>query len=146
MSNKAIFRLAVIGILVFDFTIVGMGMFFDNGELDASWELLPEFFDWFSIIENHLVVSISILVAILAVSIVSLVGVLLFKPWGRGFYLVTTLLMFPVSVIAGPAIYYGWETALFDLASMFHGAIILSMFLQPIASEFSGVNKFDLPR
>jgi hypothetical protein len=38
--------------------------------------------------------------------------------------------------MTGPAIFYGWESALFDFASMFHGAIILSMFLQPIASEF----------
>lgn len=136
MSNRAIFRLAVIGILIFDFAIAGIVMFFDNGALDAAWELLPEFIDWFSLYENHPVMLVSSLVFILAVSIISLVGVLMFKAWGRWLYLGATISIFPISVIAGPAIFYGWETALFDFASMFHGAVILSMFLQPIASEF----------
>jgi hypothetical protein len=136
VSNRAIFRLAVIGILLFDFAIVGIAMLFDNGALDASWELLPEFIDWYSLFENHLVILVSSLVFILAVSIISLVGVLMFKAWGRWLYLGATISIFPISVITGPAIFYGWEIALFDFANMFHGAVILSMFLQPIANEF----------
>lgn len=136
MSNRAIFRLAVIGILIFDFAIAGIVMLFDNGALDASWELLPVSIDWYSLFENHLVITVSILVFILALSIISLVGLLMFKAWGRWLYLATTLLILPISIISGPAIFYGWEIALFDFANMFHGAVLLSMFLQPIASEF----------
>ncbi len=136
MSNRIIFRLAVIGILIFDLASGGIIMFFDNGGLDAAWELLPETFDWNSLIKDHLVLSISILAIIFVISILSLVGVLLFKTWGRWLYLTVTLLIFPFSIIAGPVINYGWETALFDFANMCHGAINLSMFLQPIANEF----------
>ncbi len=136
MSNRVIFRLVVVGILIFDFAIAGIVMFFDNGALDAAWELLPEFFDWYSLFENHLVMFVSTLVLILALAIISLIGVLMFKAWGRWLYLVVTLLALPISVTLGPTISYGWEVALFDLLNMFHGAVILSMFLQPIASEF----------
>jgi len=145
VSNRAIFRLAVIGILIFDFVIAGIVMLFDDGALDASWELLPEFFDWYSLFQDNVVLSVSILVLILALSIASLVGVLLFKVWGKWLYLATTILIFPISVITGPAIFYGWETALFDFASMCHGAIILSMFLQPIANEFSESHMKNFP-
>ena len=141
MSNRAIFRLAVIGILIFDLASGGIITFFDDGSLDAAWELLPETFDWNSLIEEYLVLTISILAIILVMSILSLVGVVLFKAWGRWLYLTVTLLIFPFSIIAGPVINYGWETALFDFANMFHGAIILSMFLQPIASEFKSSDK-----
>ena len=143
MSNKTKFRLVVLGVLMYEFAIGGALILFDSGELDAALELLPETFDYYSLVENHFILSVSMAVIIMGMLISSIIGVLLFKNWGRWLYLGCALLIFPVSIISGPTIYYGWESALWDFANMLNGAIVLSMFLQPIANEFNKSSKKD---
>ncbi|BFM48775.1 hypothetical protein [Marinomonas sp. THO17] len=140
MSNRVIFRLAVIGLLIAELAI-GVALYFlDSGALDAAWEQLPESIDWYTYLESNFVTSVALLILLLVAILGSLVGVLLFKNWGRWLYLGSTVLIFPVSIFTGPTIYYGWENAVWDITSMVNGALILSMFLPPISNEFNKVS------
>ena len=71
----------------------------------------------------------------------SLVGMLLFRNWGRWLYLVSIALSLPVLVFTGPTIYCVWKSALWDTASMVNGAIMLVMFLPPISNEFNKLSQ-----
>ncbi|MCX4030235.1 hypothetical protein H0A36_26490 [Endozoicomonas sp. SM1973] len=139
MSNRAIFRLAVIGLLVFELAISVALYFFDDGALDPAWEILPQAIDWQSYLESNLTISIIAGLSLIIVLLASLVGMLMFKSWGRWLYLISTLLIFPVTIVTGPTIYYGWEVALWDIVNMVNGAIMLAMFLPPISNEFNRV-------
>ncbi len=137
MSNRVIFRLAVIGLLIAELAI-GVALYFlDTGALDSAWEQLPESIDWYTYLESHFVTSVALLILLLVAILGSLVGVLLFKNWGRWLYLGSTVLIIPVSIFTGPTIYYGWESAVWDITSMLNGALMLSMFLPPISNEFN---------
>lgn len=143
MSNRVIFRLAVIGLLIAELAI-GVALYFlDTGALDAAWEKLPESIDWYTYLESHFVTSVALLILLLVAILGSLVGVLLFKNWGRWLYLGSTVLIIPVSIFTGPTIYYGWESAVWDITSMLNGALMLSMFLPPISNEFNKASQND---
>jgi hypothetical protein len=137
MSNRTAFRLIIIGLVVFELAIGYVSYFFDDGTLDSAWELLPETVNWYPYFETHFITSIVVVFLLILVIVASLVGVLLFRNWGRWLYLSSTVLIFPVSLFTGPTIYYGWESALWDTANMANGAIMLSMFLPPISKEFN---------
>ena len=137
MSNRAVFRLAVIGLLVFELAIgASLYFFFDYEALEPALELLPESANWYSYLDNDF---LPLIIAILLVIVViaSVIGVLLFKNWGRWLYISSTLLALPVYCFTGPDIYYGWESALWEVASMANGALMLAMFLPPISHEFN---------
>jgi hypothetical protein len=94
---------------------------------------------------NFTILAIVGFLLVLAI-IASFIGVLLFRNWGRWFYLGSTILIYPVSIFIGPTIYYGWESALWDTANMVNGAIMLSMFLPPINNEFNKSNQPDVKK
>lgn len=143
MSNRTRFRMAVIGILFLEIAIAVALYFLDDGSLDSAWEMLPESFDWFVFVESNFVISILSGMLILFLLITSLVGVLLFRDWGRWLYLGSTLLLFPIYLFSGPTIYYAWESALWDITCMAEGAILVSMFLPPISNEFNKLSPQD---
>ncbi len=145
MSNRAVFRLALIGILVYELAIGAALYFFDDGTLDPAWELLPETVGWHIYFESHFMASVAIGGVVILLLVAGLVGVLLFRNWGRWLYLGSNVLIFPISIFSGPIIYYGWESVLWDTASMANGAIMLAMFLPPISSEFNKQSKQDKP-
>lgn len=143
MSNRVIFRFAVIGLLIAELAI-GVALYFlDTGDLDAAWDQLPESIDCYTYLESHFVTSVTLLILLLVAILGSLVGVLLFKNWGRRLYLGSTVLIIPVSIFTGPTIYYGWESAVWDITSMLNGALMLSMFLPPISNEFNKASQDD---
>ena len=137
MSNRVLFRLLIVGLLAFELAVGAALYFFNDGALDSAWEALPESYDWYSLLESNLIVTISVGVSILLLLLAGLLGVLLFKNWGRWLYLGSSVLILPISIFSGPTIYYGWESALWDIASMANGAIMLAMFLPPISNEFN---------
>lgn len=133
----------VVGLFVFEL-LIGLALtYFDNGELDSAWEQLPESFDWYSAFTSNLIISFVVSIGIVSILFASIVGVLLFKNWGRWLYLGSMFLVLPISLITGPSIYFAWESALWDITNMLNGALILAMFLQPFANEF---NKERLPK
>ena len=141
MSSRAVFRLAVIGLLVFELAVGVVLFLFDDGTLNPAWEVLPKTIDWYIYLESHFIISIFSGLLLIVAIVASLVGVLLFRNWRRWLYLVSTALIFPISVLTGPTIYYGWESALWDTASMANGAIMLTMFLLPISNEFNKLSQ-----
>lgn len=143
MSNRALFRLSVIGILLFEILISIALFVFDDGSLDAAWEALPESIDWVLIFESYAVVSIIAGVSVIILLLASVIGVLLFQNWARWLYLGSTLLVFPISIFSGPTIYYAWESSLWDIALMAEGAVMLVMFMPPIRNEFNKSSKRD---
>jgi hypothetical protein len=143
MSNRAAFRLAIIGLLAYELAIGAALYFFDDGTLDPAWELLPETIGWYTYFESHFIASIAVGVAVILIIVTGLVGVLMFQNWGRWLYLASTVLIFPISMFTGATIYYGWESALWDTANMANGAIILAMFLPPISNEFNKLSQQD---
>ena len=137
MNNRVVFRLAIIGVLVFDLAIGAAVYWFDDGSLDPARELLPDDFYWASFQESHFILSMVLGGLLVVTMIASIVGVLLFRNWGRWLYVGVTVLVFPISILTGASLYYGWESALWDVASMAYGAILLAMFLPPISNEFN---------
>ena len=83
MNNRALFRLAGIGALVYEFAIGGALYLLDDSALDPAWGLLPETIEWYSFLESYLIVA-SIVGSVLILMLVGgVVGVLLFRNWGR---------------------------------------------------------------
>ncbi len=106
MSNRVKFRLAVIGLLVFELIANAALYFFDDGTLDPAWKLLPEAANWYTYYESNLAATIIVALLLIVAIIASIVGVLLFRNWGRWLYLASSLLVLLVSIVNGAAIYY----------------------------------------
>ena len=143
MSNRVIFRLVIIGLLMFEIAILAALHFVDDGALAPATNLLPKTVNWQTYFDLSpvLVGFIGLLLIILIMA--SVVGALLFRNWGRWLYLAVAVLIVPVSVFTGPTIYYGWENALWDMFKMANGAVILAMFLPPISNEFNKLSQQD---
>lgn len=60
----------------------------------------------------------------------------MFRNWGRLLTLLGFALTLSCTVFMGPAIEQGFESALNELLATCYGAIIASIYLQPIAAEF----------
>ena len=83
MSNRSVFRLAVIGLLVFELAIgASLYFFFDYEALELALALLPESANWYTYLDNYFLPLMIIAVLLLIVIIASVVGVLLFKKLG----------------------------------------------------------------
>lgn len=143
MNNRVVFRLLIVGLFAYELAVGAALYFFDNGSLDSDWEVLPETYDLYSFLESNLIVTTFVAVSIMVLFLASLAGVLLFKNWGRWLYLGGSALILPVSIFTGPTIYYGWESALWDIANMANGAVMLAMFLPPISNEFNKLSQQD---
>ena len=137
MKNRVIFRLLIVALLAFELAIGAASYFFNDEALDPAWEVLPETYDLYSLLESNFIVAIFVSVSIIFALLASLVGVLLFKNWGRWIYLGSSILILPVSIFTGPTIYFGWESTLWDIANMANGAILIALFLPPISNEFN---------
>jgi len=138
MNNRARFRAVIVGALIYELIIAAALLYFDNGQLDAAWDMLPQTSHWSINLTSNGSVLLMVFAGLAILSILcSIIGVLLFKNWGRWLYFLSTVLALPISVLTGPSIYFGWEIMLWDSANMLHGAIIIAMFLPPIANEFN---------
>ncbi len=143
MSSRLIFRLTVIGVLIFELMISSAVYFFDDGTLEPAWELLPETVDLSTYFASKPIIGGIVGLAVILLFLASLVGVLLFRNWGRWLYLGVTVLIVLVSVFTGPTIYYGWESSLWDMIKMANGAVMIAMFLPPISNEFNKLSQQD---
>ncbi|NRD74134.1 hypothetical protein HQQ94_12985 [Shewanella sp. VB17] len=137
MNNRVVFRLAVIGLFIFEIAICVALYFFDDGALDSAWQLLPETVDWYIYFESYPAIVAVAMFGLLSLIVVSFIGVLLFRNWARWLYLGSAVLVSLVSLFTGPIISYAWEHVLWEIASMTNGAIMLAMFLPPISNQFN---------
>jgi hypothetical protein len=136
MNNRNKFRLLVISTNLGYVVSVLIFAFLNIGQLEAAYAALPEE----SSSENFLSKLISSELFALALGVIwviSVIGLLLFKNWGRTLTTLGFLVSIPCLAFTSPNIELGIESALNELLAVCYGIILASMYLQPIASEFN---------
>lgn len=136
MNNRNKFRLLVISTNLGYVVSVLLFAFLNLGRLEAAYAALPEE----PSSENVIIALLSSELFILCLGlawVVSVVGLLLFKNWGRTLTAFGFLLSIPCLAFTSPAIELGIESALNELLAVCYGIILACMYLPPIASEFN---------
>lgn len=85
--------------------------------------------------ENELIFLIILAVGVV-LGIASLIGLLMFKSWGRHLYIAGYILMLPLYPFFGIAVYSGYGQAFYDLSMLLSGAIIALMYYSPVEKYF----------
>ncbi len=79
---------------------------------------------------------IGLLVLMLILFSAALIGLLLFKNWGRIAFILCGVVGFPIIMMNGPYIASGLSGILYDLSNISSGVILAMMYLPPISEEF----------
>ena len=136
MNRRNIFRVLVIATnLGYVFSAL-LFVYLDNGQLDSAYAAMPEYSDLEKYFSNFFLGN-AVFVVILGIWLASVVGLLLFKRWGRTLTVLGAIISLPCIALLGPTIELGLESALNELLAVCYGAILTSMYLQPISSEFN---------
>jgi hypothetical protein len=138
MNRRNIFRALVITTNLGYVLSVLLFVYLDNGQLDAAYAAMPEGFDYEAYFSNGILSAIA-LAGIVGIWIASVVGLLLFKNWGRTITVLSFIIGLPCIALLGPTIEFGLESALNELLAVCNGIILASMYLQPISTEFNKV-------
>jgi len=93
---------------------------------DNSDELTSEYY-----------ITLGILALLLILIIVGLVGMYLFKKWGRTLTVVLTIISICSIALMGVTVALPTYIILNDISNLFFGAIICMSFLEPINNEFN---------
>jgi magnesium-transporting ATPase (P-type) len=136
MNNRTLFRLLVVATNIGIVLITFLALYLDNGELDAAYEALPESSSLESLLENMWLLA-GVSIAAVLVWIGSIVGVLMFKNWGRVLTVIGAIVGYPAIAFLGPSIEFGWESAFNEFANLLFGVILAAMYLPPISQEFN---------
>lgn len=103
--------------------------------LSAAYEVEPY---WLA--EASLVVVIPIMLLIIGALVVGAVGLYLFKSWGRSLSFWLTLTAMPVTIVAGPTLTSGLESALWEISTLLWGALLALAYYSPVADSFRANN------
>lgn len=92
-------------------------------------EPLPAFLDssWL------MIAMVSVLLAVLLASIV---GLWMFKPWGRTLSLLSTIATLTIATFFGPTLLSGLENALYEAAALCWGAVLALAYYSRIRERF----------
>ena len=135
MSQRSLFRVVLIGgiiaaiisliaSLLLEYTLpIELQNYIDNS---VSTD--------FTIIE--LTISVVALIIILALLIVSAVGLWFFLAWARTLYIIMMIISLPVNLFFGPVVMNEWEALFMDIATILEGALIVIMFTGSVGEEF----------
>jgi len=140
MSDKNIFRSIVLLSLLLS---VGSGLYdlvFSSELIDALWAVAYES-DLDS--QSDGIVMNIIYATIFLLLILAMVGLLLFKWWGRVAFLLCGIVGFPVIAMSGPQIYSGMSGVLYDLSNILSGVILVLIYYGPISIYFKNGQKTD---
>lgn len=136
MNPKNTFRALVIATNLGSLAAIFLSIHLDNGQFDAAYAAMPEVNAFEAYFSNTIVLAIT-LIGLVSIWIGSVVGLLLFKNWGRILTVTTLIISFPCITLLGPVIEHGLESAINDLLSVCSGIILASMYFQPISAEFN---------
>ncbi len=136
MTKRNVFRALVIATNLGYIISCLLFFYLDNGQLDAAYAVMPESFDFEIYLSNTFLAAI-VLIVIIGIWVASVVGLLLFKKWGRTLTVVSFIASLLCIALLGPTIEFGLESALNELLAVCSGMILASMYLQPIAAEFN---------
>lgn len=136
MNTRNIFRTLVVSTNLGYVLSALLLIYLDVGQFNAAYAALPEAVDSDNPIQNAIYSEYSI-AALIVFWLISVVGLLLFKTWGRTLTVLGTIISLPCLALFGPTIEFGWESALNELLAICTGIIIASMYLNPISKEFN---------
>jgi len=88
------------------------------------------------IIEN-LTLSLVLFLPLAAASITGVVGLFLFKRWGRTLSLYSTVLGFGLYPFLGPTVSSGWSSTLSEASVLLWGAVLAVAYVSPLRDRFS---------
>ncbi|CAH0535344.1 hypothetical protein VST7929_02937 [Vibrio stylophorae] len=78
-----------------------------------------------------------LMLTILALYIINVVGLWKFKPWAKKMYVVFTACSFIPLPLLGPTVMNAWEYMLYDIAILLEGALLVLLFVGPVANKFN---------
>ena len=140
MPQPLIFRSLVILSLILEVAAEGVDLLFPDiisHELANAVEKEP----MSDIFENHPFISLAILIPYLVAAFAGIIGILLFKHWGRALSLYSTVLgcfIFPfLGSIASSGLSYTLDEAAYTL----WGAALASAYFSPISERFKVENR-----
>ena len=102
---------------------------------DAAYEKLPV-----GIIDEYFAntaILIIVLAALIVFWLLSVIGLLLFKNWGRILAVLGLIIGLPLGSLFGPSIVAGWESVMGALLDTCYGITLAVIYLQPISAEFN---------
>jgi len=88
------------------------------------------------ILEN-LALSLLLFLPLAAAWIIGMVGLFLFKRWGRTLSLYSTVLGFGLYPFFGPTVSSGWSSALSEASFVLWGAVLAVAYVSPLRDRFS---------
>lgn len=103
--------------------------------LEDAQALLPE--SW---LFSNIWLAVALAVPMLVASIGGIVGLFLFKSWGRTLSFYATIASLLFYLISGASVYSGLESMLFELSALLWGGILALSYYSPIASRFDTDN------
>ncbi len=77
------------------------------------------------------------ILTILVLFIINVVGLWKFKPWAKKMYIVITVFSFISLPLLGPTVMNAWESMLYDIAILLEGALLVLLFVGPVANKFN---------
>lgn len=140
MSEKNVFRSIVVLSLLLSVASGLYDFIFSSELIDTLWVVAYEADLGF----QPEGISMQIVYAIILLLLVfSMVGLLLFKWWGRIAFLLCGLLGFPVIAMSGPQIYSGVSSVLYDLSNILSGVILVLIYYGPMSKYFKKIETSD---
>lgn len=132
MSPETTFRFILISsiLAIILSVIAGIGL---EGSLPIE---LQTYLAWEA--EQDISIFLGILIlTILVLYIINVVGLWKFKPWAKKMYVVITVFSFISLPLLGPTVMNSWESMLYDIAILLEGALLVLLFVGPVANKFN---------
>ena len=82
------------------------------------------------------IAAVLVAIPLLIATIVSIIGLYLWKPWSRHLFLGVWILSVLLAPFVGPYVYSGIGYALYDLSSMLSGLLLGIAYFSPVAEKF----------
>lgn len=77
--------------------------------------------------------------------VTGLIGLFRLKPWGRTLSMYSTLLGLLLSLVSGPSLSAGIETALVEASTVLWGAILALAYYSPVSQRFTSIDEGSEP-
>jgi hypothetical protein len=140
MPLSITFRLLIGLSVTLGLSSVGVDLFFTDiipSDLSAAIERASAL----SLVESYPLISLAVLLPWLLASFAGVIGLFLFKQWGRSLSLYSTALGFFLFPFFGPVVSSGVSYALDEAAITLWGAALAVAFFSPISERFRGENR-----
>ena len=134
MNSRKLFRILVLLSLILTVMSGICDFIFPNEIVE---KLFTYSFELQSIDIEVSLLDVGLLVLMLVLLLVALIGLLLFKNWGRIAFILCGVVGFPIIMMNGPYIASGLSSVLYDLSNISSGVILATMYLSPISEEFN---------